>query len=627
MKNRKLLSLFMPVLLCLCLLASCTTLPGGNSASSNAASSSGNSAVNVTTDISAEVKTVDYEDDDYAFDWKNASHTTIILSGSSIVSDGADAAVSGSSVTVRASGTYVIQGTLDDGSIIVDVDKSLDEGTVFLILNGADITSLTSAPIYIKDAKKVTLILADGTTNSMRGGSGCVVNADGEPSAAVFSKADLSIAGSGKLTVTAECNDGITSKDDLKITGGTLVIDAASDGIVGKDSLNVENASITIQSGKDGMRSTNDTDAGVGNVVIQGGTFDITSEGDAISAVTALIVSDGTLNLTSGGGYPGQITHTGGDNGFGGMKPGGQNGFGTTTAATAATASDTQDGTVDSMKGLKSSKYIVISGGTIAVSSYEDGIHSDGDISVQSGDIDIEAGDDAVHAEGNIAIDGVDLNVTSCYEAIEGANVTISGKLICLVSSDDGFNINNEQGTLTINGGEIKVDAGGDGLDSNGNIVMTGGTVYIDGPINDGNGAVDYYSDFTISGGTLVASGSSGMAEAPTDRSEQCSILMFYDAVQSAGTAITLKDSDGNTVASFTPAKQYSSVAISSPLLEKGSTYSLYAGDSKVADITLSDTVTYPNGSGGMNPGGMNPGGMNPGGTNPGGGFTGPGRK
>jgi hypothetical protein len=190
---------------------------------------------------------------------------------------------------------------------VIDVDKSADKGTVNLILNNVSITSETSAPIYVKDAKAVVLVLENNTVNTVTQGSGVVVNSDNEPSAAVFSKADLTITGGGTLNVVSKYNDGITSKDTLKITDGTLYIEAKGDGITGKDALAVEKANITVTSGKDGLRATNDTDAGMGNILVKDGVFDIQAGNDALQAYGTLQLDGGSFDLTSGGGYAGFV--------------------------------------------------------------------------------------------------------------------------------------------------------------------------------------------------------------------------------------------------------------------------------------------------------------------------------
>lgn len=165
---------------------------------------------------------------------------------------------------------------------------------------------------------------------------------------------------------------------------------------------------------------------------------------------------------------------------------------------------------------------------------------------------------------------------------------------------------NDTNAYIKITGGTLSVDAGGDGLDSNGSLIISGGTVYVAGPVNNGNGAIDYNGDGIITGGVVIAAGSSGMAQGFDDSSSQCSVLYNLTTQQEAGTTITLKDKDGNELISFTPEKKYSSVVISSPKLQTGSTYTLTAG-SEQTELTLESTVTSnasrEGGGGGMAPG------------------------
>ncbi|MDA8220612.1 carbohydrate-binding domain-containing protein [Desulfosporosinus sp.] len=572
-----------------------------------AAAKESSNVESTSTATSIDAVSVNYDNDDYYFDWKNSDYKTIGLNESSASVKGDGLAVQDSVVTISASGVYEIAGTLTDGSIIVDVNKDTDDGTVFLVLNGATIESQTSAPINIKGAKKAVIILENDTENSVADGSDYIINADDEPSAAIFSKADLTITGGGTLAVTADYNDGITSKDDLKITDGTLIINAKADGMVGKDSLIVKDGNISITAGKDGLRSTNETDEGKGNVVVENGQFTITAANDAIQAAKLVQIDDGNFTLNSGGGYPGKSISSE-NNDFGGRPD--QN-------ATSTTESTDEE---ESKKGLKAGQGILVNGGNINVSSYEDSIHSNNDVAIKGGILTLQSGDDGLHADNNIFIDNGEITIKNSYESLEGSNITVNGGKINASSTDDGINVNNNQGVLNITGGEVTLNANGDGLDSNGSINMTGGTVYVDGPAANNNASLDYDGSFTISGGTLAASGSSGMAQAPSTNT-QPSILMYYSSAQAAGSTIALKDQDGTSIVTYTPSKQYNSVAISSPKLSVSSTYTLYSGNTKLVDVTLSDSLTYlsesgvttkpqnagPGGGGGKGPGGNRP--------------------
>jgi len=562
MRHKKLGIFFLVFCLSLMTFAGC----GDNSSSTTAGGSAAAAA-------STQAVSVSYESDDCYFDWQNQNHATLNLNEGS--------------QTITKSGIYELTGTLAEGSVIVEVDKTADNGTVYLVLNQADISSAKSAPIYVKEAQKVVLILEKNTTNTVYQGSDCVVNEEGEPGAAIFSKADLTIAGSGTLNVTSDYNDGISSKDDLKITDGTIAVKAKGDGVVGKDLLAVKTAKITVEAGKDGMRSTNETDAGKGNLVIEDGTFKVTAANDALQAYSMLQISGGTFNLISGGGYNGVIK-TAAD--FDHGRPGDN------TSASNQTTDTTDDS--ESQKGLKATGGILISGGSFNLSAYEDALNSGGDLKIENGTFTIKAGDDALHADQNVEISGGKITIENCNEAIEGTNITISGGKIKMTSADDGFNVNDSAGVLTLSGGTVYLNAQGDGLDSNGAIQMSGGTVYVDGPTQSGNGAIDYNTSFAIIGGTLVAAGNSGMAEAPDTSSTQLSFLMYYSTAQKAGTPIVIKDAAGNTLIYYAPAKDYSSVVVSSPALKSGETYTLYSGENKIVSFTLTDKITYLNESG-----------------------------
>lgn len=544
-----------------------------------------------------------YQASDYPIDWKSGTTKTITLNGSSVEVKGTGATAKGNNASITSSGIYVISGKLADGSISVNVDKKKDTGIIYLVLNNAQITSKASAPIWIYEGKKVVILLADGTSNTVTAGSTVVQNADEEPTAAIYCKADLTITGNGKLTVDAGFNDGIASKDDLKITSGTIVIDAVSDGLVGKDGVSIAGGTLTINAGKDGIRATNDEDEGKGTVIIHGGTSAIKAGGDGIQGYSLVQIEGGNLSITTGGGYPGKSVSSGNES-FGPKMP--------TVSATADTD--------ESMKGIKAEKKLVINGGKISVSSYDDSLHSNCDMEINSGTIDVKSGDDGAHAENSLTVNGGELRIDYSYEGLEGSIITMNNGSTYVNSTDDGINVNANGGKLIINGGTLKIVAGGDGLDSNGSIVMTGGAAYVDGPTANNNGSLDYQVSFVISGGVLVASGSSGMAQAPGSSSTQPSVLMFYTSVQAAGAAVVLKDASGNKVLEFTPSKQYSSVAISSHLLKVGSAYTLYSGTKELVKFTLSSMTTYmsetgtmtqPMGPGGK-PGGqmMPPGGM-----------------
>lgn len=478
----------------------------------------------------------------------------IALQGNSITLDGDGATVAGSIVTITSAGTYSISGSLADGQILVD---TTDSENVNIILNGVDISCSTSAPIHVLNAEKVVITLAAGSRNSVKdGNSYSVLNEDSEPNAAIFSKDDLTIKGSGTLTVDANYNDGITSKDDLKITGGVISVQAVNDGIRGRDSVEIKGGTISVNAAGDGIQSNNDEDTEKGYIAIEDGTLSIVAGADGIQAETSLSISGGDIMVTSG------------------------------------TGSDP-----DSGKGLKAGVAVTITGGTLNINASDDAVHSNDIVVIDGGDLTLASSDDAIHADSSLEINGGDITITRCYEGLDSAAITLNGGNVHLVARDDGINavtkgtssemmgrpgqINGAatgSNTLTINGGYLVVNADGDGLDINGPITMTAGTVIVNGPTNNGNGPVDYLGSFTISGGDFLAVGSAGMAMGPSTSSTQNSVMLTYAGTQAAGTLIHIKSADDDDILTFAPAKAYQSIVFSSPELSSGSEYLVYSG-------------------------------------------------
>jgi nitrogen fixation protein FixH len=596
---------------------------------------------------------VTFDEDDSATDWSTENSTAIELKGTSATIGGSGAEVKDGSVTITAAGTYVLSGTLSEGQIIVDVQN---EGIVRLVLNGVELHDSDSAPIYVKEAEKAIITLQEGTENVVTDGA-TYVFADAsteEPNAAIFSKADLTINGTGKLSVTAIYNDGITSKDDLKIMAGTIEVQAADDGIIGRDMVAVADGNITVNAAGDGIKSTNDEDTAKGFIAISTGTFDIEAGSDGIQAETSVVIDGGTYTMVTGGGSEnGEVKM--GDKGQGMGMGGNRTSESATEVETTATETETT-----SAKGLKAGGNITVNNGSVTIDSADDAVHSNSNISITGGDIGITTGDDGIHADTLVNLSGGTIDIKKSYEGIEGANITIAGGEIHVVASDDGVNVagGNDEATevgtqgqdqfsesatnlLTISGGILTIDSAGDGLDSNGSISMTGGTVIANGPTNDGNGTLDYDGSFEMSGGTLVAAGSSGMAQAPADESSQFSVSMTFTETQQAGTLVHLEDSEGNIILTFAPSKDHQTVVISSPDLKEGGSYTLYtggtstgseanglytdgeyAGGTKVVAFDISSSVTWLNESG-VTTGNTNQGpGGGGGGTRPEGGIS-----
>lgn len=505
---------------------------------------------------------------------------TIALNGDSIAVEGDGVTVDGRTATITVAGTYTLSGTLNDGQLIVDTE---DEAPIYLILNGVDLRSATSAPLALMNSEQVVIVLADNSANYIEDAASYVfldVEAE-EPSAALFSNDDLTITGNGSLAVTGNYNDGISSDDGIIIESGNITVTAVDDGIRGKDFLAIEDGVLTVNAGDDGLKSDNEDDAELGYIAVEGGTITVTAGGDAITAQTDVLITGGTFALASGGGSGEQV---------------------------AADAS---------AKGIKGLANIAIDSGTFTIDAADDAIHSNGNIVINDGSCALRTGDDGIHADATVTINGGEIDISQSYEGIESAVITINDGNISVVSSDDGINVaggvdgsgmmpgpgrggrggpggmaGGESSVYTgdyylyINGGTILVDAAGDGLDANGAIEMTGGLVIVNGPTEQMNGALDYDGTFNISGGTFIAAGSAGMAQAPGTGSTQNSVLINLSGTLPGGTLLNIQDESGTSVMTFAPSKQYQSIVFSSPELMTGGEYTLYYGGSATGTET-----------------------------------------
>lgn len=455
---------------------------------------------------------------DLAGNYDESEAVKITLSGKTAACNSSNVQIEDGVVTIKAAGVYVLSGTLTDGTIVVDAG---DDDKVQLVLDGVSIMAADYAAIYAKNADKVFVTLAEGAGNSLTVSGDYVQTDDNNVDAVIFAKCDLTLNGTGSLTVKDNTGHGIVSKDDLVVTGGTYTIYSQDHCLNGKDSVRIAD-----------------------------GTFNLSCDEDGI--------------------------HAGND--------------------------DQQDG------------YVYIEGG----------------------DINISVGDDAIHAEGLLIITGGDIDVSKSCEGVEGDKILVTGGDIDVISSDDGFNAaggssgsgDNHDGFgggpgmggvdmdadndayILITGGTININANGDGIDSNGCIGITGGSVYVLGSSDNGNGAMDYGICAAITGGEIVAVGGSGMAQGFGDESTQCSALVNFDEWVDAGETITLTDSDGKEVLSYRVDKKFNSVVISTSDMKQGETYTLTVGDQS-STFTLDD-ITYSEGSGGMQrPGGnLDNGGM-----------------
>ncbi len=550
-----------------------------------------------------ELETIVITDEDI-----NNGENTILLNGSSVSYTSTGVLVDGTDIIINTAGEYIVQGTLDDGRIVVDADS---DSEITLILAGVDITNDNSCGIYVKSADKVIINLADGTENIINDGEEYVYDdeAEEEPNGAIFSKDDLVIAGTGKLTVNGNFNNGIASKDDLKVTGGDITVTAVNNGLKGKDSLVLSSATINVTTDGDALKSDNETEEGKGYIYIESGTYDIIAGEDAMQAEGNIEITDGTFVISTGEGS--KVTSSGNDDW-------GMPGWGNTTSTTTATAS---------IKGIKATGSIYINGGTFDINSEDDCLHANTDITINSGTFTLSSGDDGMHADTNLTINDGNITISKSYEGIEATNIYICGGTIDVTASDDGLNaaggndsssmdrpgmggFSASSGSIEITGGTLNVNATGDGVDSNGTVVVDGGKVIVYGPTNDGNGTLDYQTSWTQNGGSVVGIGSSGMAQMPGTASSQNSVMITFASTYRDGDVVTVKDSSGNVVMEIEGIKSFNNVVFSNPDLKDGETYTIYVNNEKYDEFKISSVCTTVGSGGGMNGGGMNGGGF-----------------
>lgn len=543
-------------------------------------------------------------------DYDESKAVTIKLNGTTASASSDGVKISGSKVTITEEATYVISGELTDGMLIVNAK---DTAKLQLVFNGVNITSKTSAALYILEADKVFVTLADGTSNTLANGGDFTAIDDNNIDAALFSKQDLTLNGKGTLTVTSPAGHGIVGKDDLVITGGTYTINSASHGLDANDSVRIANANITIDAGKDAIHSENNDDATKGFVYISSGIIKAEAEGDGITAGAYMQIADGTLELLVGGGAE-NGSKASSDN-FGGFMGGGRPGGMRPSDAQKNTTITEEDST--SMKGLKAANSLLISGGNFTINSADDSVHSDVSVIINGGTFTIASGDDAIHAEDTLTITASKMNISESYEGLEGLNIDVQGGDIKLKASDDGLNAAggtdqsgitggrdgmfgggtssgmgsgkpggmgghgggmsaNSNGSIKISGGTLYINASGDGIDANGTLEITGGHTTVVGPTRGDTATLDYDKSASISGGTFIGTGASGMAQSFSD-SEQ-GVVAVSVGNQSAGTEIILKDSSAKTLITYKPELDFAVVIFSSPEVEKGKTYTITVG-------------------------------------------------
>ena len=607
-RRKKLLALFCATALSMTAVAGCT---GTKSSTGNVVSSETevNAEETVAQSETGTFSSADmFTERDLAGTYEESGAVYVTLSGDGITGETDGAVINGQTVTITAEGTYIFSGTLSEGQIVVDADNA----KVQIVFDNVDITCASSAAVYVKSAEKVFVTLAEGSQNTLRNTDGYVAIDDNNIDAVIFAKSDLTLNGTGSLTIVSAEGHGIVSKDDLKITGGTYDITAAGHALSGKDSVRIADGTFILTAEKDGIHAENADDEEKGYIYIGDGDFTITSDGDGMDASNIVQIEDGTFDITAGSGAANSLKTHESDMPGGGMsqnieRPDGESmpEMGEKPDGENMPQDTTTDESSTSTKGIKAGGGMYLNGGTYQIDSADDSIHSNANITIADGTYTLATGDDGVHADDALTVNGGTITVTESYEGLEGLTVTINDGTIDITARDDGINTaggtdqsgfgtfgdhfkgmdsaddETEETTdnemwMELNGGYIHILAGGDGVDSNGDLTINGGEIYIDGPSDNGNSAIDYgdRSSAYVNGGMLVAIGSSGMAEGMSDSSKQ-EVLMVKLGEQMKAGDVVLTDSEGNVIVSYTALKSYDCVIISTAEVESGATYTL----------------------------------------------------
>ncbi|GEM_PF-202811 len=527
-------------------------------------------------------------------------------------------------LTVNQAGVYVLTGELNGA---VEVAKNV-EGKVQIVLAGATIKTLDSqtsaAIVFNKTDSERILTLAAGTENLVSDSVGDDAE-NGDGAAIQAKKCSLTINGTGSLTVVAvgEEANGIKVKNELTIADATLSVQAVKNGIKADNLVYLSGATVTVNAGNDGVKTDIEPeteeeaaayalDRSAGVIYIENSSLTITAGDDGVSANSLLYIAneeDDVIRITTNGGAPQTVTSKSSDNASG------------KALKASGIVLEDEEGNETLFEASYEENYaIVITGGTFYINSNDDAIHSKGNLLIEGGNVEIESGDDGLHAEYLTKVTGGTVTVAKSYEGIEGGAVEITGGTVSVLAADDGVNAANADLDqydyhILVSGGELTVNAEGDGLDSNRTLLISGGNVTVLGPSAGGNSALDSEKGTSVTGGTVIT-----LCKESMDPVSVSGYVVSANVNIQKGATVTLKDSSGNVVVSFVSEKAASNLMIYSPSLASGN-YTLTVGDSSVTVSATTGNTGRP--AGGMG-GGFAPGGNFSGrGQAPSGGFAG----
>lgn len=508
--------------------------------------------------------------------------------------------------TITTAGSYILTGAY--AGITVSVGNG---ETAHLFLNNATISG--GAGIAISNTnKKSTLIITacENTENE--------VASKGDDANAIHVKGTLKINGTGTIKVRAKKN-GIKVSKGLSIADSTINLTAGNHALSARF-IEAENAKINVLSaGKDALNAECDDETqeftlDEGYVSLKNSKVFASVSGDGIQADTFVYITGGSVDIETAAtfvsyGAESLATYNLSEDDFRYIKSGD-----TYKKIDDVATKGARYAMIQSAKGIKcgeikyeidgteyavtknSNYFIVIDGARVKINSSDDAIHTNsGNVLIKGGTLDLTTLDDGIHADELVKIDGGEITVNGSYEGIEGAYVEIGGGTIYITASDDGINAASDDESVNehiiISGGTITVDASGDGLDSNGTIYVTGGTLIVYGPTTGADAGLDADGGILIDGGNVFVASSKEMLEIPASNSKSNVLVYGVNTVQ-AGSEIILTNADGGEMVRITLKKQAQAIILSTPELATNGTYSLYADENLLASFSVTETIT-----------------------------------
>ena len=568
---------------------------------------------------------------------ENAATVDLSTLSKDVNADGATV-LSNDVTTITSAGSYILTGAYAGITVSVGNDE-----TAHLFLNNATISGGAGIAISNTNKKSTLIITACENTENEVASAADDVNA-------IHVKGTLKINGTGTIKVSAKKN-GIKVSKGLSIADSTINLTAGNHALSARF-IETENAKINVLSAeKDALNAECDDETqeftlDEGYVSLKSSKVFASVSGDGIQADTFVYITGGSVDIETSATFvsysaESMATYDLSEDDFRYIKSGD-----TYKKTDDVATKGARYAMIQSTKGIKcgeikyeidgteyavtknSNYFIVIDGTRVKIDSSDDAIHTNsGNVLIKGGTLDLTTLDDGIHADELMKIDGGEITVNGSYEGIEGAYVEIGGGTIYITASDDGINAASDDGInaasddesvnehIIISGGTITVDASGDGLDSNGTIYVTGGTLIVYGPTTGADTGLDADGGILIDGGNVFVASSKEMMEIPASNSKSNVLVYGVNTVQ-AGSEIILTNADGGEMVRITLKKQAQAIILSTPELATNGTYSLYADENLLASFSVTETITAigvrSNGRQGGQP--EQPGGGQPGG-------------